>query len=226
MCWPYFSVLSYAFDPAQLSEVRHLIKRFLPPHLPYPFPFRFLSLSFLLCHSPFFYEFKHSPLVFNLKSRSNGTVSLAPIYLIIIKMWCYYLWMRCSTTFNSLLFLRPCIFCPTLSFPGEIWGGRGSSGAFLASLVCLSLSLSLPLLFSYRLSLTQCYQYFLHESESLSLQERWRKVWFFLVKYAVIFSEIKSRRELFYFTHNLFSLFTGFAQIPWFFSISSQLFWF
>lgn len=155
--------------------------------------------------------------------------SLAPIYLIVIKMWCYYLWMRCSTTFNSLLFLRPCIFCPTLSFPGEIWGGRGSSGAFLASLVCLSLSLSLPLLFSYRLSLTQCYQYFLHESASLSLQERWSNIWFFLVKYAVIFSEIKSRRELFYFTHNLFSLFTGFAQIPWFFSISSrsrQLLWF
>lgn len=111
--------------------------------------------------------------------------SLAPIYLIIIKMWCYYLWMRCSTTFNSLLFLRPCIFCPTLSFPGEIWGGRGSSGAFLASLVCLSLSLSLPpsFILLLSLSLTQCYLYFLHESASLSLQERWSKVWLFLMQW-------------------------------------------
>lgn len=159
MCWPYFSVLSYAFDPPQLSEVWHLIKRFslFPPSICLThFPFAF-SRSHSFSASLRFFMNSSIPRWY-LISKAEATekpFSLAPFSLIVIKMWCYYLWMRCSTTFNSLLFLRPCIFCPTLSFPGEIWGGRGSSESFLFWLplfVSHSLSLSLPP--SFILSLT------------------------------------------------------------------------
>lgn len=139
--------------------------------------------------------------------------SLAPISLIRMKMWCYYLWMRCSTTFNSLLFLRPSIFCPTLSFPREIWVGRGSSESFFFGFPCLSLTLSpflLILLLSF--SLIQCY--LLDESVSLSLQERWSKVWFYLFLCSqIMFLKIMSRREVFYIIHNLYFL-LFFHRVP------------
>lgn len=184
-----FSVLSYAFDPAQLLEVWHLINlaffSFSPLHLPYSFT---LSLSFLC-----FLRIQAFPVgIWSQKQNQWKSPSLSPpISLIRIKRWCYYLRTRCSTTFNSLPFLRPSIFCPTLSFPGEIWGGWGSSESFLLWLsLFVSHSLSLPPFFILLLSLSHTMLPSWWKCGSVTAGEM--KAWFYRflcsVKPAVMFS--------------------------------------
>lgn len=68
MCWPYFSLLSYALDPAQLSEVWYLINLAF-----FSFP-----PSICLTHLSSVFSRSHSfSASLDLKSRTNGKALLS-----------------------------------------------------------------------------------------------------------------------------------------------------